>query len=265
MLKNDYTILNISKRSCNGHLVCPVLGVANSSVRHTRPEARGHPWQRAADGGPHLTAMSCLFFPAASFARDSPLSYSEIDPHACAQLHLQQDRLLQQTSSTVLAGFNSTASNTSWIQQRRSSWGFQSSHTSRSAFETSFIGSQFASGPSSRSACSFGTAWSALPRPTSRNSASPFPPAPVVGAFDQRADGTLWSLERILLDSGGVVSLCLGRPSGSPYRRRFGKPWTMLNCLRRSWKHSTCRLQKQNWHLWGFISRERSSSINQSI
>ena len=73
-----------------------VLGVANSSVRHTRPEPRGHPWQRAADGGPHLTAMSFLFFPAASFARDSPLSHSEIDPHACAQLHLQQDRLLQQ-------------------------------------------------------------------------------------------------------------------------------------------------------------------------
>ena len=41
---------------------------------HTRPEPRGHPWQRAADGGPHLTAMSFLFFPAASFARDSPLS-----------------------------------------------------------------------------------------------------------------------------------------------------------------------------------------------
>ena len=89
---------------------------------------------------------------------------------------------------------------------------------------TSFIGSQFASGPSSRSACSFGTALSALPRLTSRNSASPFPPAPAVGAFDQQVEGTLLSLEWIQLDSGGAASLCLGRPSGIPYRRRFDKP-----------------------------------------
>ena len=66
-------------------------------------------------------------------------------------------------SSTVPAGFNSTVSNPSWMQRRGSSWGFQSSHTSRPAFEMSFIGSQFASGPSSRSACSFGTAWSHCP------------------------------------------------------------------------------------------------------
>ena len=163
-------------------------------------------------------------------------------------------------SSTVPAGFNSTVSNPPWMQQRGSSWGFQSSHTSRPAFETSFIGSQFSSGPSSRSACSFGTAWSALPRLTSRNSASPFPPAPVVGAFDQRVEGTLWSLERIQLDSSGAVSVCLGRPSGIPYRRRFDKPWTMLNCLRKRWKHyAEAKLTPLRIHI------DRAYLINQSI
>ena len=72
-------------------LLSTVFVVANSSVRHTCPEPRGHP---AADGGSHLTAMSFLFFPAASFVHDLPLSHTEIDYHARAQLHLQQDRIL---------------------------------------------------------------------------------------------------------------------------------------------------------------------------
>ena len=204
-----------------------------------------------------------LVFTAASFARDSPLSYSEIDPHACAQLHLQQDGLLQQRPlrcqpvSTRPSSIHPWCSSEDRLEDSKFS-------TSRPAFETSFIGSQFASGPSSRSACSFGTAWSALPRLTSRNSASPFPPAPVVGAFDQRAEGTLWSLERIQLDSGGAVSLCLGRPSGISYRRRFGKPWTMLNCLRKSWKHSTCR-SKTNTSEDSYRKSVSRQSINQSM
>ena len=41
--------------------------------------------------------------------------------------------------------------------------------------------------------------------------------------------------------AGGAVSLFLGRPFGTPYRRKFDKSWTMLNCSRKGWKHSTCK------------------------
>ena len=92
--QNSYHLVRYETTTREAELRSTVFGVANSSVRHTRPEPRGHPGQWAADGGPHLTAMSFLFFPAASFARDSPLSHAEIDSHAHAQLHLQQDRLL---------------------------------------------------------------------------------------------------------------------------------------------------------------------------
>ena len=39
-----------------------VIGVTNSSVRHTRLEPQGHPWQWAANGRSHLTAMLFVFF-----------------------------------------------------------------------------------------------------------------------------------------------------------------------------------------------------------
>ena len=64
------------------------------------------------------------------------------------------------------------------------------------AFEACFIGFQFVSDPSSISASSFGTAWSALPWLTSRNSVSPCPQTSAVGAFDRRVEGTSLSESR---------------------------------------------------------------------
>ena len=91
----------------------------------------------------------------------------------------------------------------------------------------------------------------------SRNSASPFLQTPAVGAFDRRVEGILLFQERIQLDLGGAASLRLGRPSGIPYRRRFDKPWTMLNFSRKSWKLFSC---KSNTN-----SSEDSYLINESI
>ena len=106
--------------------------------------------------------------------------------------------------------------------------------------------------------------WSALPRLTSRNSASEFPQTPVVEASDQRVEGTSLSQEQIQLDLGGAVSLCLGRPSGIPYRWRFDKPWTMLNSSRESWKHSICK-SNTNTSEDSYRKSVSHQSINQSI
>ena len=40
--------------------------------------------------------------------------------------------------------------------------------------------------------------------------------------------------------TNGLLCLFPGRPFGTPYRRKFDKLWTMLNCFREGWKHSTC-------------------------
>ena len=164
-------------------------------------------------------------------------------------------------SSTVPAGLNLTVSNPSWSQRWGSFWGYRSSPISQPAFEASFIGFQFISGPSSRSASSFGTAWSALPQLTSRNSASPFPQTPAVGAFVRRVEGTSLSQEWIQLDFGGAVSLCLGLPSVTPYRRKFDKPWTIMNCSVDSYQKSVPHQfinqsinQSWNWvYFWGVL------------
>ena len=78
------------------------------------------------------------------------------------------------------------------------------------------------------------------PRLTSKNSVSLFLQALAVGTFARRVEGTSLSQERIQLGLGGAVSPFPGRSFGTPYRRKFDKLWTMLNCLRKSWKHSIC-------------------------
>ena len=171
-------------------------------------------------------------YPAASSACDSPLSHAEI---SCLRTASSVTGLTTATvSSTVPASSNSIVFNPSWTQRRGSSWGYRSTPISRPAFKTSFIGSQFASGLSSRSASSFKIAWSALPRLTSKNSASEFPQTPAVATFlsASRADLVVPRADTTWFGRRGF--LCLVRPSGIPYRKRFDKPWTMLNSSRES-------------------------------
>ena len=134
----------------------------------------------------------------------------------------------------------------------------------RPAFEASSIGFQFASGLSSRFASSFETVWSAPPRLTSKNSVSLFLQALAVGTFARRVEGTSLSQERIQLGLGGAVSPFPGRPFGTPYRGKFDKLWTMLNCLRKSWKHFIC-WSNSNTSVDSYRKSVPHQSINQSI
>ena len=86
-----------------------------------------------------------------------------------------------------------------------------------------------------------------------------------VGTFARRVEGTSLSQERIQLSLGGAVSPFPGRPFGTPYRRKFEKLWTMLNCSREGWKHSTC-WSNSNTSVDSYQkSVPHHSSINQSI
>ena len=59
--QNPVHLVRYEATTREAELWSTVFGVANSSVRHTRPEPRGHPGQWAADGD-HISQLCCSCF-----------------------------------------------------------------------------------------------------------------------------------------------------------------------------------------------------------